>query len=287
MGDYHILKVKRGPKPNHIFDLEEGLITVGRDVSNDVVISDIEVSRFHCQLVWNGEGYQIEDLEATNGTFVNGERVANPRPLRRGDRVGLGEAIILTYSDEGDSDRYNEGYTQDSVDVPHVAHDHPTRIEPMNLAETPAYLHAPDFLEDPNLFDADTAQGFDMPLPSLFVSYAAEDSDFAYRLASDLRAEGFRVWIDLDGLGGGEQQWTHVTEQALNRSDHVVVVISPDAMASRGVGKEVMVALQWNKNVISALWHGHKLPAQLRDLDYVDFRTHYDDAFDDLLALLG
>jgi hypothetical protein len=39
----------------------------------------------------------LEDLSSTNGTFVNGQRLIGPRPLSRGDTVGLGETVVFGY----------------------------------------------------------------------------------------------------------------------------------------------------------------------------------------------
>jgi hypothetical protein len=91
------LIVRRGPQPNQIYDLNKGIITLGRDITNDIVINDPEVSRHHCRLTQGGGGYTIEDLGSTNGTFINGQRLTGARPLSHGDMVGLGETVTLAY----------------------------------------------------------------------------------------------------------------------------------------------------------------------------------------------
>lgn len=91
------LIVRRGPQPNQIYDLNKGIITIGRDITNDIVINDPEVSRHHCRLTQGGGGYTIEDLGSTNGTFVNGQRLTGARPLSHGDMLGLGETVTLAF----------------------------------------------------------------------------------------------------------------------------------------------------------------------------------------------
>jgi hypothetical protein len=91
------LIVRRGPQPNQIYDLNKGIITLGRDITNDIVINDPEVSRHHCRLTQGGGGFTIEDLGSTNGTFINGQRLTGARPLSHGDMVGLGETVTLAY----------------------------------------------------------------------------------------------------------------------------------------------------------------------------------------------
>jgi hypothetical protein len=91
------LIVRRGPQPNQIYELSKGIITLGRDITNDIVINDPEVSRHHCRLTQGGGGYTIEDLGSTNGTFINGQRLTGARPLANGDMLGMGETVTLAY----------------------------------------------------------------------------------------------------------------------------------------------------------------------------------------------
>ena len=96
-GSYR-LTVRQGPVPGKVFDLVKDVATIGRDVNNDVVINDAEVSRNHGRLTSQSGGYLIEDLASTNGTFVNGQRLIGPKLLNPGDVIGLGETIVMEYS---------------------------------------------------------------------------------------------------------------------------------------------------------------------------------------------
>jgi pSer/pThr/pTyr-binding forkhead associated (FHA) protein len=66
-----------------------GAATVGRQPSNDLVLSDAAVSSNHARLNVDGGVLTVVDLNSTNGTFVNGQRLTPqvPAPLRTGDRV--------------------------------------------------------------------------------------------------------------------------------------------------------------------------------------------------------
>jgi len=102
-GAQYRLVMRRGPQPNQQFELTRDKITIGRDVTNDIIISDPEISRHHARLIRTGNGYAIEDLRSTNGTFVNRQRISAPQQLYDGDLVGLGETVTLTYEAVGAS----------------------------------------------------------------------------------------------------------------------------------------------------------------------------------------
>jgi hypothetical protein len=91
------LTVRRGPQPNQVYELTKDIITLGRDITNDIVVNDPEVSRHHARLTRTPNGYTLEDLGSTNGTFVNGHRLAAARPLTNGDMMGMGETVTMAY----------------------------------------------------------------------------------------------------------------------------------------------------------------------------------------------
>lgn len=95
---HYRLIVRSGPDPNKTFELNGNQITLGRDIINDITISDPEVSRQHCQFIKTDDGYTIEDLNSTNGTFVNGKKLTGTQALKRGDRIGFGETVLVNYS---------------------------------------------------------------------------------------------------------------------------------------------------------------------------------------------
>lgn len=92
------LTMRKGPLPGKSFDLVKSLLTIGREVKNDLVVNDAEVSRQHVRLTEQPGGYWVEDLASTNGAFVNGQRLSGPMALRSGDVLGLGSTVEFEYT---------------------------------------------------------------------------------------------------------------------------------------------------------------------------------------------
>ena len=68
--------------------------TIGRSTGADFVVEAPLVSRVHCRLTAGATELEVLDLDSTNGTFVNGERV-DRRTLKTGDRLGVGRVELL------------------------------------------------------------------------------------------------------------------------------------------------------------------------------------------------
>jgi pSer/pThr/pTyr-binding forkhead associated (FHA) protein len=75
------------------FDLNKASVTLGRDLTNDVVLSDGRVSRSHARLECGPGGCEIVDLGSSNGTRLNGVPVRRSR-LSPGDTLGLGSSQL-------------------------------------------------------------------------------------------------------------------------------------------------------------------------------------------------
>ncbi len=82
------------------FELLDAEVHIGRELDNTLRLPDPSISRHHCVLRKVGNGYEIQDLQSSNGVLLNGSRVQSS-PLRDGDRVTLGQ-IQMTYSSPAD-----------------------------------------------------------------------------------------------------------------------------------------------------------------------------------------
>jgi len=90
------LLVQQGPRAGQSFDLNKPIVTLGREVGNDIVLEDPQVSRHHARLTLATGGYVIEDLGSTNGTFINEQRLMGTRPITPGDKLRLGDNVVLS-----------------------------------------------------------------------------------------------------------------------------------------------------------------------------------------------
>ncbi|MFN2154560.1 MAG: FHA domain-containing protein [Anaerolineae bacterium] len=71
------------------------IVTIGRAVENDIVITSKRVSREHARVHRDGWRAVLEDLDSTNGTYLNDERLLSPAELRDQDRVAIGDVVLI------------------------------------------------------------------------------------------------------------------------------------------------------------------------------------------------
>jgi ABC-type multidrug transport system ATPase subunit/pSer/pThr/pTyr-binding forkhead associated (FHA) protein len=93
----HLLVIKEGPSAGKTYPLEGEDILIGREPNSTLQIDSPGVSRKHARLTFQNNQYVLEDLGSSNGTYVNGERILQPSPLKNGDIIGLGRMIQLEY----------------------------------------------------------------------------------------------------------------------------------------------------------------------------------------------
>ena len=83
------------------FKIECGELLLGRSEECAVILKAQAVSRKHSRLFKEGPFYYIQDLNSTNGTFVNGVKISEKTPLAHRDTIGAGSARIDFYDAEG------------------------------------------------------------------------------------------------------------------------------------------------------------------------------------------
>ena len=78
-----------GDHPGRVYGLTRNTVIIGRNDGVDVSVADPSVSGHHARIINGSDGFDIEDLNSTNGTFLRGERIKRAR-LKNGDRLLVG-----------------------------------------------------------------------------------------------------------------------------------------------------------------------------------------------------
>jgi serine/threonine-protein kinase len=127
---------------------------------------------------------------------------------------------------------------------------------------------------------------------SVFISYSSADSDFAEKLASDLRASGIGVWFDKWEIKVGDSIIQNIND-GIHDNDYLVIVLSPTSVQSRWVRKELNAALMKELEesrsvvVLPILCKNCDIPPLLADKHYADFRDDYERGLKEILAVLA
>ncbi len=101
-------QVGTGTKPSQRRYNLSARVRIGRDSANDLVLGDLEASRFHCEITTaDGQNHEVIDLGSANGTYVNGAQVKRRR-LSVGDLVTVG-GETFTYTGGALEDAASEG----------------------------------------------------------------------------------------------------------------------------------------------------------------------------------
>ena len=78
------------------------VLTVGRDAANDICLENPGVSRRHARIYKHLYPFYVEDLESTNGTFLNGKRMTIRAALNNNDEITIGKHTLVFNDDPAD-----------------------------------------------------------------------------------------------------------------------------------------------------------------------------------------
>ncbi|AKV03658.1 Type II/IV secretion system ATP hydrolase TadA/VirB11/CpaF, TadA subfamily [Labilithrix luteola] len=87
-----IISEKGGAERRESFDKNE--INVGRVQGNDLMLPKGNVSKHHARLLFRDGRFIVTDLKSTNGTYVNGRKIAQATIVREGDKIYIGDFVL-------------------------------------------------------------------------------------------------------------------------------------------------------------------------------------------------
>ncbi len=96
--------------------IEKDIYKIGRKTENDIVIDNMAVSGFHAQLIKSNDTVYVEDLNSTNGTFVNGKKISK-HILNHGDVILIGSHTIEFMADIKKEVEPTQAYKTRSMDA--------------------------------------------------------------------------------------------------------------------------------------------------------------------------
>jgi pSer/pThr/pTyr-binding forkhead associated (FHA) protein len=87
-GAFQPLRLRLQPG-DHVVDLTEPDILLGRQSDADLRMPQPDVSRHHCRFQFMADGWRVVDLNSLNGVYVNGSRVRSLAVIQPGDRIRI------------------------------------------------------------------------------------------------------------------------------------------------------------------------------------------------------
>lgn len=84
-----------GRRMMQVYDFKQPSIIIGRDGGVDILIDNPSVSRRHAEIRLGDDGWVVEDLGSSNGTFLSGTKIQGPQSIGLGDEIGFGKFSIV------------------------------------------------------------------------------------------------------------------------------------------------------------------------------------------------
>ncbi|WP_163997399.1 ATPase, T2SS/T4P/T4SS family [Pyxidicoccus caerfyrddinensis] len=120
-------------------------VTIGRLPGNDIILAKGNVSKYHSRIVAKDGKFIVVDMKSTNGTFVNGKKIAAPQVLKPTDQVSIGDYILnvepleegpaMTRAGAPEEEGYDEG---EEEPYPEEEEQYAEEEEPYEEEEAPA-----------------------------------------------------------------------------------------------------------------------------------------------------
>ncbi len=134
-----ILVFKPGDANHEELRIEKDEISIGRSLNCEVVLSDKKASRKNTVIRRSGIHYSIQDLDSSNGTFLNGKTIKDAE-LTSGDQIQVGDSVfqfkIINYEYESQESNFPQIPSEEQEEVPQISGEfQPDQIFQLNSPE--------------------------------------------------------------------------------------------------------------------------------------------------------
>jgi len=137
-----IISEKGGQERREVFDKNE--ISIGRVQGNDLLLPKGNVSKRHARIVFRDGRFIVTDLKSTNGSYVNGHRIAQATIVREGDKIYIGDFIIKVEAGTSGAGPLPSPRPSVDSDVPAVLRENESsQVTPPPRGEGSAVSHIP------------------------------------------------------------------------------------------------------------------------------------------------
>lgn len=128
----------------YTFHFDKPEIMIGRVKGNDVILPKQNISKRHSLVRANADRFIIEDLGSTNGTYVNGHRIASPVEITSEDKVYLGD-FVMQFFDLGDQFGSQPDSAEELPEVPDTYDAPPPSLDELHSAGHASHGHSGDY----------------------------------------------------------------------------------------------------------------------------------------------
>lgn len=156
----------------------------------------------------------------------------------------------------------------------------------------PHQTHIRAFIADLSPTPSDKPEAASVQSGQVFISYSRRDLGFVKQLRAGLDRHNVPYWIDQEGLTPGTRNWERAIRAAIQESESVVWVVSPDSYASEYVQDEIAVAELYQRTLYPVWAAGEHwlecVPLGKSRMQYVDMRgSQFTEGVEQLVAALG
>ncbi len=121
---------------------------------------------------------------------------------------------------------------------------------------------------------------------SLFISYSRRELPFVDSLLDELEDRGFKVWLDYHSLVPA-RPWLEQIHQGIDEAEIFILIVSKASMSSKNVTPEWQRAIELKKRIILIIFEAVKLPPELAQYEWIDFRSSFKQGLNALVSQLA